>query len=77
METELFDKGVQILKDIAKGNRTAYMCSEAAWWRCHRSMISDRLKVEGWVVMHIMGLGKAEEHPYTSPATIKDGKVSY
>jgi uncharacterized protein (DUF488 family) len=22
--------------------RTAVMCSEAVWWRCHRRMIADR-----------------------------------
>lgn len=53
------------------------MCSEAVWWRCHRSMISDYLKVCGWKVMHIMGIGKAEEHPYTAPARIIDGALTY
>jgi hypothetical protein len=40
-------------------------------------MISDFLKTEGWNVMHIMSVGKAEEHPYTQPARIVDGKLSY
>jgi uncharacterized protein (DUF488 family) len=77
METEDFDKGVLSLKNIAQSQRTAFMCSEAVWWRCHRSMISDFLKLNGWKVMHIMAVSKAEEHPYTSAATIKDGKLSY
>lgn len=53
------------------------MCSEAVWWRCHRSMISDALKVKGWSVQHIMGIGKGQEHPYTSPARIENGEVVY
>jgi uncharacterized protein (DUF488 family) len=77
METEAFKRGVNTLRNIAQTNRTAYICSEAVWWRCHRSMISDCLKAEGWIVMHIMGTGKAEEHPYTAPAIIINGKVSY
>lgn len=77
METSDFDKGINMLEDIARMNRTAYMCSEAVWWRCHRSMISDFLKASGWTVMHIMGISKAEEHPYTSPAVIENVKLSY
>jgi uncharacterized protein (DUF488 family) len=77
METDSFKKGISELKEIARKERTAYMCSEAVWWRCHRSLISDLLKSEGWQVMHILGKNKAEEHPYTSPAKIVDGKLSY
>ncbi len=53
------------------------MCSEAVWWRCHRSMVSDYLKVQGWKVMHIMGVGKEDEHPYTAPARVVNGTLSY
>lgn len=77
METAIFLEGIRELEQIAFKERTAYMCSEAVWWRCHRSMVSDYLKVGGWKVMHIMGVGKAEEHPYTQPARIVNGKLSY
>ncbi len=53
------------------------MCSEALWWRCHRSLVSDYLKVHGWIVNHIMGIGKAQEHQYTSPAEIVNGELQY
>lgn len=77
METDDFKKGINVLEKKAMQYRTAYMCSEALWWRCHRSMVSDYLKVDGWKVFHIMGIGKAEEHPYTSPAKIIGGELSY
>lgn len=77
METEPFEKGIQELEKIAATAPTAYMCSEAVWWRCHRSMVSDYLKAKGWKVIHIMGVNKSEEHPYTSPAIIENGKVRY
>jgi uncharacterized protein (DUF488 family) len=77
METEDFKEGITELEKIAKKQRTAYMCSEAVWWRCHRSMVSDYLKASEWKVMHIMALGKEEEHPYTSPARIVNGKLTY
>ena len=53
------------------------MCSEAVWWKCHRLMISDYLKAKGWNVIHIMGSEKSEEHPFTSPAKIKEGDLFY
>jgi uncharacterized protein (DUF488 family) len=77
METAAFHEGIKALEKIALENRTAYMCSEAVWWRCHRSMVSDYLKAEGWEVLHIMGIGKATGHPFTAPAKISDGKLSY
>lgn len=77
METEVFKEGIIKLEQIASKERTAYMCSEAVWWRCHRSMVSDYLKVHGWKVMHIMGVGKVQEHPYTQPARIVNGELSY
>jgi len=77
METEAFKGGIKELEAIASKERTAYMCSEAVWWRCHRSMVSDYLKVNGWTVMHIMGIGKDGEHPYTSAARIVGNKLVY
>ncbi len=77
METESFINGIKKLEEIAVQQRTAYMCSEAVWWRCHRSMISDYLKLQGWKVMHIMDIKKATEHPYTAPARIVHGALNY
>ena len=77
METGAFKEGIEELEKIAIKHRTAYMCSEAVWWRCHRSMVSDYLKIQGWKVMHIMGIGKEDEHPYTTAAKIVNGKLSY
>lgn len=77
METEDFKNGLAALESIAAEKRTAYMCSEAVWWRCHRSLISDVLKLKGWEVIHILSPGKSSEHPYTSPATIVNGALHY
>ncbi|MEO8962252.1 MAG: DUF488 domain-containing protein [Ginsengibacter sp.] len=77
METDEFKQGIEELEALALKQRTAYMCSEAVWWRCHRSMVSDYLKVNGWTVMHIMGIAKEQEHPYTEPARIINGELSY
>lgn len=77
METNGFRNAVQDLIQLALSKRTVYMCSEAVWWRCHRSMVSDYLKLHGWTVMHIMGVGKAVEHSYTKPARIEEGHLVY
>ncbi len=77
METDSFKKSAAELEVIAGNKRTAIMCSEAVWWRCHRSLVADYLKYRGWKVMHIMQLAKEEEHSYTSPAKIINGQLSY
>ena len=77
METSDFAEGAARLMETAHERNTAIMCSEAVWWRCHRGLVSDYFKVRGWEVLHIMSPGKAEPHPYTSAATIVDGKLSY
>ncbi|MDB5019590.1 MAG: Fe-S cluster assembly protein HesB [Pedobacter sp.] len=66
METDAFLAGIRRLTDTARQSRTAYMCAEAVWWRCHRALVSDLLKSEGWQVMHIMKNNTAVEHPYTA-----------
>lgn len=77
MQTESFLQGLAELKDLAQHRKVAYMCSEAVWWRCHRALISDKLKSEGWQVWHIMGESQAKEHPYTSPAVVVEGQLTY
>lgn len=77
METESFADGAAELAKLAQEKPTVMMCSEAVWWRCHRSMVSDYFKAKGWEVLHIMGPGKATEHPYTSPARVEGDKVFY
>jgi uncharacterized protein (DUF488 family) len=78
METEEFRKGADRLVDLADAaGRTAIMCAEAVWWRCHRALVSDYLKARGIEVMHIIDANKSDPHPYTSAARIVDGELSY
>jgi uncharacterized protein (DUF488 family) len=75
--TDEFAEGVHALLALATQRRTAMMCAEAVWWRCHRSLVADVLKLRGIEVIHIMDATHSVEHPYTSPARIVDGKLSY
>ena len=77
METDKFKKAIKELECLADIKRVAFMCAEAVWWRCHRSLVSDYLKHQGWTVIHIMGIEKDEEHPYTSPARIIGDNLVY
>lgn len=77
METAAYHAGIERLCALADDARTAIMCSEAVWWRCHRGLISDFLKVRGWEVIHIFSAAKTEPHPFTSAARIVDGGLSY
>jgi uncharacterized protein (DUF488 family) len=77
METAEFHLGIERLLTVAGPHRVAIMCSEAVWWRCHRSLISDYLKVKGLEIFHIMGKGKSEPHPFTSAARVVNGELSY
>ena len=77
MESEEFKEAIKNLLEVAVEYRTAVMCAEAVWWRCHRSLISDYLKSMGGLVTHIIDGNKTELHPYTSAARIVDGALSY
>jgi uncharacterized protein (DUF488 family) len=75
--TAEFAEGLAELLKLAASKRTALMCAEAVWWRCHRSIIADVLKLRGIEVIHIIDATHSTAHPYTSPARVVDGKLSY
>lgn len=77
MEGDEFREGIEKLLEVASTRRTAMMCAEALWWRCHRSLIADYLKSKGFDVIHIIDGKKTEAHPYTSAARIVDGELTY
>ena len=77
MASAEFAQGMAQLLELAQARRTAIMCAEAVWWRCHRGLIADALLMRGCAVAHIMGSQPARPHPWTSAARIVDGRLSY
>lgn len=77
METAPFQAGLRALKAMAVTRVTALLCAESLWWQCHRGLIADALKAEGWDVRHILAPSKVETHPYTSAASVHNGLLSY
>jgi uncharacterized protein (DUF488 family) len=77
MMTSDFLAGIEGVIGLAREKRTAIMCAEALWWQCHRALISDFLKAQSTKVIHIVGTGKTQEHPFTSAARIEKGELFY
>lgn len=77
METAGYRRARERLAELALRERTTLMCAEALWWQCHRSLISDDFKADGWTVLHLQSTGGAKEHPYTDAARIIDGRLDY
>jgi len=67
--TAPFRAGLQRLLALAGAQRTAIMCAEALWWRCHRRIVADYLLHEGREVRHLMADGRSE------PARMNDAAV--
>jgi uncharacterized protein (DUF488 family) len=77
MATEGFADGLDRLINLACGLRTAILCAESLWWRCHRGLIADVLLWLKFDVIHILGPGSTASHPYTAAARIVGGRLSY
>jgi uncharacterized protein (DUF488 family) len=76
--SEEFALGLARLRQLASSRRTAMMCSEALWWRCHRRLVADRLVVLGDTVLHIGSDGRAAAHELTPFASVEaDGQITY
>ncbi len=76
--TAEFAAGLAELDVLAAGDRTAVMCSEAVWWRCHRRLIADRVVAGGGTVWHIGADGRATAHALAPFARVQpDGTVRY
>ena len=76
MGTEEFVTGLELVAAIAGGRRTALMCAEADWRRCHRRLLADLFTVKGWRVAHLRD-GPEEEHQLTPFAVVEEGRLTY
>jgi uncharacterized protein (DUF488 family) len=75
METEEFARGYYRLTSLARESRTAFMCAETVWWRCHRRLIADRLTADERTVTHLLGPEKSEPHVLWDVARTLDGHL--
>jgi uncharacterized protein (DUF488 family) len=77
MGSSEFAADYERLLSLARERRTAFMCAETLWWRCHRRMLSDRLAADGWAVVHLLAPGKSEPHRMWEVARVVDGQLLY
>ncbi len=75
--TEEFDDGLFELMMIAGGLRTAIMCAEILWWRCHRRIIADVLTSLDVRVEHLRDDRPGELHRLAPPARMLGGALTY
>ena len=77
MDSEEFAAGLDRLLGLARERRTAVMCAEAQWWRCHRRLLADALTVRGWTVLHLDSRGATEPHALTDFAVAQGERLIY
>lgn len=66
METERFLSALLRLVDSLGAQKTAIMCSETLWWRCHRRLIADAaVLLHGIDVQHLSANGRTQPHALT------------
>ena len=77
MLTEEFEHGIAELIKLGDESRTAYMCAERVYFRCHRMLVSDWLTAHGHEIFHIDGTGPVELHQVTPEARSMDRQLIY
>jgi uncharacterized protein (DUF488 family) len=71
--TAPFEAALDELLAQSRDRRTAMMCSEAVWWRCHRRIVADVAVVKHGVdVWHLMHGGKLVAHEPSEAAHLRD-----
>lgn len=58
----------------ARTRRTAVMCSESVWWRCHRRIVADVVStVHELPVGHLMHSGRIDPHTPSEGLRLEEG----
>lgn len=71
--TAEFGEALDELLAQSRRQRTAMMCSEAVWWRCHRRIVADVAVVKfSTEVFHLMHDGRLRAHPPSEGARLRD-----
>ncbi|HWC64978.1 MAG TPA: DUF488 domain-containing protein [Thermoanaerobaculia bacterium] len=65
------------LEAAARSRPTAFFCAEAVPWRCHRSLVADRLTAGGWTVIDVLGPSSVRPHSLPDFARVESGRVIY
>jgi uncharacterized protein (DUF488 family) len=73
MRTADFLAAVEEVLARASADRTAVMCAESLWWRCHRRLLADfAVAARGVPVSHLLHDGRLEEHRLSPGLRLRD-----
>src|SRR5712691_3229466 len=70
-----FEPAITDLIKLGEQSRTAYMCAERVYFRCHRMLVSDWLVAHGHTVLHIDAEGPARPHKLTPQAHLVNDQL--
>lgn len=74
MRGDDFHRAFSVLVDTSREARTAVMCSETPWWKCHRRLMADRATLlDGAEVVHLIA-GRAMPHRLTEGVVTVSGE---
>lgn len=74
MMTEEFRASARTLISLISQQRTAILCAERLYWKCHRMLLSDYLTANGIEVIHILGREQTRRHELMKGAVITTDK---
>ena len=77
MLTPPFERAISELVELAGRSRSAVMCAERLYFRCHRLLISDWLVARGHQVLHIDDQRPPKAHQLSPDAKWVDGRLLY
>jgi uncharacterized protein (DUF488 family) len=77
MATEEFRRAVHDLLSAAAQSRTALMCAEKLYWKCHRRLLSDYMTTQQVKVVHILDPGRTLDHELIQGAVITETGIIY
>lgn len=77
MQTPAFTDALQIAINLMKEKLSAFTCTEAVPWRCHRSLVADALEGRGYTVEDIMSLTARRPHRFTTFASWDGTALTY
>jgi len=72
-----FEHAMSQLVNLGERSRTAYMCAERVYFKCHRMLVSDWLVAHGHEVLHIDDVKPPKPHKLMADARLIDDKLIY
>ncbi len=72
-----FTRAAQEVVALAEQGKTAIMCAERLYFRCHRMLVSDWMKAHGHEVLHILDKGAPKPHRLTPEARLEGDQLVY